>query len=103
MYSLQEVAAETLRCVIQRLQCRDLFDLHRLFVEEALDVDTAWESFERKAWHRGLDPTGFAARFDQRLSQYERRWEHELLTHLGLVPDFERQVRELRRVLRAKL
>jgi len=26
-----------------------------------------------------------------------------LLTHLGLVPDFERQVRELRRALRAKL
>lgn len=103
VYSLQEVAAEKLRCVIQRLQCRDLFDLHRLFVEEALDVDTAWESFERKAWHRGLDPTGFAARLEQRLPHYERRWEDELLTHLGLVPQFEQLVRGLRRALRAKL
>lgn len=33
-YTLEEIAAEKLRCVIQRLLCRDLSDLHRLFVRE---------------------------------------------------------------------
>lgn len=103
VYSLEEVAAEKLRCVIQRLQCRDLFDLHRLFFEEALDVDTVWESFERKTAQKGLDPARLGARLDERLPHYERRWNDELQTHLGAVPDFDRLVRELRRALRAKL
>ena len=103
VYSLQEVAAEKLRCVIQRLQCRDLFDLHRVFVEEALNVDDVWESFERKTVHKGLDPAHFGAKLDERLPHYERRWNDELQTHLGAVPDFDRLVRELRRALRAKL
>jgi uncharacterized protein len=30
VYSLDEIAAEKLRCIIQRLQCRDLYDLFRL-------------------------------------------------------------------------
>jgi predicted nucleotidyltransferase component of viral defense system len=30
VYPLDEIAAEKLRCIIQRVQCRDLYDLHRL-------------------------------------------------------------------------
>ena len=33
-YTLLETAAEKLRCVIQRLECRDLSDLHRLLVHD---------------------------------------------------------------------
>jgi uncharacterized protein len=102
-YSLDEVAAEKLRCVLQRLQCRDLFDLHRLLVEEELEVDVVWELFERKTVHKGFDPTRFPEKLNDRMPQYERRWSDELRTHLGLVPDFQRMVRELRRALRSHL
>ena len=60
-YSLDESAAEKLRCVVQRLQCRDLFDIHRLLVEEGVDAATAWAQFETKAAHRDIDPGLFAA------------------------------------------
>ena len=34
VYSIEEIAAEKVRCIIQRVQCRDLYDIFRL-VEDA--------------------------------------------------------------------
>ncbi|HUY58246.1 MAG TPA: nucleotidyl transferase AbiEii/AbiGii toxin family protein [Solirubrobacteraceae bacterium] len=48
-YTLEETAAEKLRCVIQRLQCRDLYDIHELFVVRGLDSSFVWPLFERNA------------------------------------------------------
>jgi len=45
-YALEEAAGEKLRCVIQRQLCRDVSDLHRLFVQEDVDVENAWTIFE---------------------------------------------------------
>jgi predicted nucleotidyltransferase component of viral defense system len=88
-YSLVEVGAEKLRCVIQRLQCRDPLDLHRLLVDEGVDLEDTWDYFEQKARHKGLDPTTFGARLSQREPQYARRWQGELSEHLADVPHFE--------------
>lgn len=101
VYSLVEVSAEKLRCVIQRLQCRDPFDLHRLLVTEEVEADRAWEIFEQKARHKGIDPDTFQGRFDDREPDYEKRWDRELSEHVNDVPHFDRTIRELRRVLRA--
>ncbi len=38
VYTLVEIAGEKLRCVLQRLQCRDLYDLWLLFEEEGVDA-----------------------------------------------------------------
>jgi predicted nucleotidyltransferase component of viral defense system len=100
VYTLVEVGAEKLRCVIQRLQCRDPFDLHRLLVSEAIDGERAWAIFEDKARHKGIDPQTFPARLGAREPEYERRWERELSEHVNDVPHFERTIRELRRALR---
>lgn len=86
--------------MIQRLQCRDPFDLHRLLVIEEIDVDQAWAHFEEKARHKGIDPSSFVDRLDRREPEYERRWERELSEHVSDVPHFAQTVRELRRVLR---
>ena len=37
VYSLQEIAGEKLRCVIQRLQCRELYDLYLLLGDEGVE------------------------------------------------------------------
>lgn len=103
-YAIEEIAAEKLRCVIQRLQCRDVSDLHRLLVQEGVDVDESWALFEEKARHRGFEPEQFAERLQSRSANYERRWTDELEVHLGAgVPHFEGTMRELRRALRNKL
>jgi predicted nucleotidyltransferase component of viral defense system len=99
-YGLPEVAAEKLRCVMQRLQCRDLYDIWFLLGEAGLDAAEIRHHFEKKAEHRGLDPDIFAQRFERRIELYEQRWEDELVSYMTPVPDIDRVVREVRRNLR---
>jgi predicted nucleotidyltransferase component of viral defense system len=103
-YTLEETAAEKLRCVIQRLQCRDLYDIHELFVVRGLDPSFVWPLFERKTRHRKLDPGLFPTRFEERLPQYEARWTDELSAHVpDEPPQFEKLLRAVRRALRDAL
>lgn len=99
-YGLDESAAEKLRCVVQRLQCRDLFDIHRLLVGEGVDVDTAWRQFQAKAAHRGIDPGVFSERWPGRMKQYRERWDTEMLRYTSDIPHFENTKREVERALR---
>lgn len=99
-YGLPEAAAEKFRCVMQRLQCRDLYDIWYLLGEAGVDAADIRRHFERKAEHRGLDPDSFAQRFEQRIESYEQRWDDELVSYMTPVPDIDRVVREVRRNLR---
>jgi predicted nucleotidyltransferase component of viral defense system len=98
-YSQLEIAGEKLRCVLQRLQCRDLIDLDAM-LEDAVDLHAARQLFERKAIHRGFDPATFAEKFEQRMLRYEQRWTVELADYLAQVPDFDELARRVRRKLR---
>lgn len=102
VYTLLEIAGEKLRCVIQRLQCRDLFDLFLLFEDVQVNATEAAMVFRPKAEHRGIDPNTFAVRYRERIDQYRKRWDAELREHVpGDIPHFgdvERRVtRHLRR------
>ena len=102
VYSLEEIAAEKLRCVMQRMQCRDFLDLWRLFEDAGVDPHDAAEMFRPKAKHRGLKPEGFEASYRTRLAQYRRRWTTELEIHVpGDVPHFEQVERAVSRRIRA--
>jgi len=98
-YTRLEATAEKLRCLLQRLQCRDLLDLDLLF-EDGIDPVDAAELFRGKAAHRGLDPASFARKYEQRVADYEPRWERELAEHLAAVPHFEEVERSVRRRLK---
>jgi predicted nucleotidyltransferase component of viral defense system len=101
-YTRLEITAEKLRCVLQRLQCRDFLDLGLLL--EGEDLPAAAELFKRKAIHKGLDPATFLERFEKRVKDYGKRWDQELGEYLGEVPHFEEVERKVRRELRrAKL
>jgi len=101
IYTLTEIAGEKLRCILQRLQCRDLFDLSLLLGEGQVDVMDAADVFRPKAEHRDIDPDTFAAWYTQRIEQYRQRWETELREHLaGDVPHFDNVVRGISRALR---
>jgi predicted nucleotidyltransferase component of viral defense system len=102
VYPLGEIAAEKLRCVIQRVQCRDLFDLFQLVDNLGVGLTEVRPLFERKAQAKHLDPALFPQRFDERLPQYERRWNDEMSEHLPYdLPDFDGVVRVVRWHLRA--
>lgn len=102
-YSLVEVAAEKLRCVMQRLQCRDLFDIHRLLVNEGTDPTDLWGQFVLKARHRGLDPDLFSDWWQRRKEQYRQRWDIEMARYTGDVPHYDQVLRETERAFRPLL
>lgn len=87
-YTQLEVAAEKLRCIIQRFQCRDLLDLD-LLLENGVDRIDAAMLFMRKAEHKGIDPRTFEAVFAKKLARYKSSWNIELLQYLSNIPYFD--------------
>ena len=107
-YSLTEICAEKLRCIIQRRQCRDMYDLWNIF-EAHTEVDpfNAWHRFEQKASHKGIDQELFFGKWNTSEAWYQNRWVDELADYLGDdLPNFttthrsvDRKVVEIQRYL----
>lgn len=100
VYSLDEITAEKLRCLIQRVQCRDLYDIFRLVEDMGVSLDEVRLLFEKKAEAKGLDPATFADKFADRIIRYKDRWGREMSDHLAEPPQFDNVVRVVRRHLR---
>jgi uncharacterized protein len=100
IYSVDEIGAEKLRCVIERALCRDLYDLFRLTEDAGLSLTEVRQLFERKARAKSLDPSVLANRFDDRVKRCSERWNTEMSEHLADPPRFDDVVRVLRRHLR---
>jgi predicted nucleotidyltransferase component of viral defense system len=101
VYPLEEISAEKLRCIIQRVQCRDLYDLWRLIEDMRIDLGEVLPLFQRKARAKDLDPTSFHAKFEDRVDRYKRRWTTEMSEHVADPPRFDDVVRAVRRHLRS--
>lgn len=97
---IEEIAAEKLRCFIQRVQCRDLYDIFRLIEDVGVSLADVRPFFERKAEAKGVDPASFEGRFEDRLDRYRRRWETEMSEHVAGPPLFDDVVRVVCRHLR---
>ena len=89
-YTVTEICAEKLRCVIQRRKCRDVYDLWTLLeARGGPDLFEAWHRFEQKAEHKGLVPQRFFDRWQTGIDWYGSRWTDELADYLGNdCPDF---------------
>jgi predicted nucleotidyltransferase component of viral defense system len=105
-YALDEVAAEKLRCIAERQQCRDLFDMHELLDGNHVDALEAWELYLRKAAHdvvRGrqrTSPREWSTTFERRMESYKRLWDDELGEYLTVdVPHFGEVERRTRKFL----
>lgn len=103
VYTPEEIAAEKLRCVMQRLQCRDLYDLHQLLVACSVDAEAIWPLFEREARHRNRDPDLFGDCFNDRGPRWAERWDEELVEYVNSPPHFDGVLRAVRRELRFAL
>jgi uncharacterized protein len=101
VYPADEIGAEKLRCIIQRVQCRDLYDLYRLTEDLNVSLAEIRPLFERKTRAKGLDSGAFRDRFEDRIERYSRRWAVEMGEHLADPPRIDSVVRVVRRHLRA--
>jgi predicted nucleotidyltransferase component of viral defense system len=103
-YTMEEIGAEKLRCIAERVQCRDLFDLHEL-LEAQLDPLAIWALYLRKAENdrqngkQRTSPHVWASRFERRLMSYRSQWSRELSEYMSEPPRFEQVERRTRRHL----
>jgi uncharacterized protein len=100
VYSIEEIGAEKLRCIIQRVECRDLYDLYRLTADGRIMLAEIRPLFEEKARRRDIDPALFAERFEDRIDRCSALWDAEMPEHLPEPPHFEEVERVVRRHLR---
>lgn len=59
-YPIEEIGAEKLRCIIQRVQCRDLYSLYRLTDDVASIFDRSVRCSKRSAGRRASSPERLA-------------------------------------------
>jgi len=105
-YSLEEICAEKLRTLLQRTQPRDLYDVWRLLVECAADLDLPLvvETFRAKCLHKGLALENLAQVLSPaQVDKIHRAWTSRLEGQMAEVPSLERVVHETRRALRTHL
>ncbi len=99
-YSLEEVLVEKLPCVMQRMQARDFYDIWYLLAIHKMDIDFYIEEFKQKCKSKGIDPTDFHNKFEQRLPQYKGRWQKSMADQIQDLPDFETVLHEVKRPLK---
>ncbi len=99
-YALEEVLVEKLRSVMQRMQARDFYDIWYLLEVHAMDVEFYIAEFNEKCECKEIDPTEFHTKLEQRLAQYNGRWQKSMAYQIKDLPDFETVQREVMRHLR---
>ena len=105
-YTLDEVGAEKLRCIAERAQCRDLYDLDTLLDGNYIEPLEIWELYRRKAANdlaqgkQRTPPQEWANAFSRRLDTYKRLWDKELRDFIpGDIPLFGGIERRIKRRL----
>jgi len=99
-YSLEEILIEKLRSVMQRMQARDFYDIWYLTEVHGLVTDFYTNDFISKCEKKGINPSDFFAKFEQRLPQYKARWQKSMKDQIKDLPEFEQVERETMRHLR---
>lgn len=102
VYSLEELAAEKLRSILERGKARDYYDVWRLLRDHAgaLDLTLTQQLYRRKCAHKRLENSGIDELMaPRRLAEAERYWDFDLARQLGGLPSFRTATKELRAFL----
>ena len=99
-YPLEELLVEKLRCVMQRMQPRDYYDIWYLLEVHGMDIDFYTSEFKNKCKSKELDPADFYKKLEQKLPQYKARWQKSMSDQIKDLPDFDQIQREVQRQLK---
>lgn len=99
-YTLEELLVEKLRCVMQRMQPRDYYDIWYLLEVHGMDIDFYTSEFKNKCENKELDPADFYKKLEQKLPQYKARWQKSMSDQIKDLPDFDQIQREVQRQLK---
>ena len=99
-YSLEEALVEKMRSVMQRMQARDFYDIWYLLEIHGMNIDFYITEFKYKCESKGLNPSDFYNKLEQRLPLYKGRWQKSMKEQIHGLPDFEKVERETMRHFR---
>ena len=99
-YSLEELLIEKLRCVMQRMQPRDYYDIWYRLEVHGMDIDFYTTEFRNKCVSKSLEPNDFHKKLEQKLPQYKARWQKSMNDQIKQLPDFDQVQREVQRHLK---
>lgn len=99
-YTLDELLVEKLRCVMQRTQPRDYYDIWYLLEIEEMSIDFYEDEFTAKCESKGLDPKEFHEKLDRKILQYKARWEKSMSDQIKDLPPFDDVQREIKRYIK---
>lgn len=99
-YPLEELLVEKLRCVMQRMQPRDYYDIWYLLEVHGMDIDFYTNEFRNKCISKQQNPEDFHKKLEQKLPQYKARWQKSMNDQIKDLPDFEQVQREVSRKIK---
>lgn len=99
-YPLEEILVEKMRCIIQRLQARDFYDIWYLLEVHGMELDFYLPEFVSKCESKGLNASSFHPKLEQRIPQYKGRWQKSMGDQIQDLPDFGQVLREVMRHLK---
>ena len=102
-YPLEEILVEKMRCVMQRMQARDFYDIWYLLEVHEMDVHFYQNEFSQKCKSKGLSSIDFPKKLEERIPQYKGRWHSSINDQIKDLPDFEQVQREVLRRLKGIL
>lgn len=100
-YPLEELLVEKLRCVMQRMQPRDYYDIWYLLEVHGMDIEYFTPEFVNKCESKELNPAEFHTKMEQKLPQYKARWQKSMSDQIKDLPDFEQVEREVNRKIKS--
>jgi predicted nucleotidyltransferase component of viral defense system len=94
-YSLDEIAAEKMRSLLQRTAPRDIYDLWYLFEMDGYDIEDCIFTFQAKAKFKKLDAKDFLKIIEKKEGIFAKHWKDHLTNQMTSPPDFNKVWREL--------
>ena len=99
-YCLEEVVIEKMAALMGRTVPRDLYDFDYLTDVGGVELQDLFYEFERKAEHKGQDPSKFTACLEGKKQKLERAWEENLSHQIKDISKFKDVWRNIGKQLR---
>lgn len=96
-YTLNEIAAEKMRSLMQRTVPRDLYDIWYLLEIEQENIEDYVINFREKTEYKNLSPDDFIETLHKKEAIFKRHWENNLANQVNEVPDFDEVWRLLKK------
>ena len=94
-YTLDEIAGEKMRSLMQRTAPRDIYDLWYLFEMDGYDIEDCVFTFQEKAKFKKLNPKDLLIVAEKKEGTFAKHWKNHLSDQMTSPPDFTKVWREL--------